>query len=80
MFCKPEDNLDVCPVPAVSDVVGEEAPRVVVVLVWKEDAYTVRAFGRRVVVVAPDDAEIQRASRGHYSDVWKGPAAVIVGQ
>lgn len=58
MLCEPEDDLDICPVPAVSDVVGEKAPRVVVVLVGEKDAYTIRAFWGCIIVVAPDDAQV----------------------
>jgi hypothetical protein len=35
---QPEDELDVIAMPAVAQVVGEEAPRVVVVLIRKENA------------------------------------------
>lgn len=38
VVAKPEDDLDVGPVPAVTQVVSEETPRVVVVLVREEDA------------------------------------------
>jgi hypothetical protein len=38
MLCEPEDDLDVGPVPAVSKVMREKAPRVVVVLLGEQDA------------------------------------------
>ncbi|KAH9872774.1 hypothetical protein J1614_005168 [Plenodomus biglobosus] len=76
----PEDDLDVGSVPAVAQVVGEETPGMVVVLVGEEDAHAIVVEGLRIVVVAPDDAEEERAGRGHDGDVWEWPAAVVVGQ
>jgi hypothetical protein len=76
----PEDELDVIVVPAVSEMVGEEAPRVIVVLVGEEDANTVGSFGAAVVVVSPDDAQEERAGGGHDGDVWQHPFAVVVGE
>jgi hypothetical protein len=77
---QPENDLDVGSVPTASDVVGEEAPRVVVVLVGKENAHTVVTLGARIVVVAPDDAEIQRTGGSHDCNVGQGPPTVVVGQ
>jgi len=75
---QPKDDLDVCPVPAVSDMVGEETPGVVVVLVGEKDAYTVGALGVGIVEVAPDNAEVKRAGGCHDCDVWERPSAVVV--
>lgn len=80
MVRQPEDDFDVGPVPAVAQVVREEAPRMVVVLLRKKDPDAVVAGGVRVVVVAPYDAEVERACRGHDCDVWEGPSAVVVGE
>lgn len=80
MTCEPENDLDIGPVPAVSEVMGEETPRVVVVLIWEEDAHTLVTYGVCVVVVAPDDTEVERTSRRHDGDVWEWPAAVVVGE
>jgi hypothetical protein len=78
--CEPEDDLDVGPVPAVAEVVREEAPGVVVVFLRKEDADAVVTLGGQVVVVPPDDAEEERARGGHDGDVGEGPSAVVVGE
>lgn len=80
MLGEPEDNLDIGPVPAVSQVVSEETPRVVVVFVGKQDAYTLLSHWAGVVVVPPDKTEIQGSGRSHDGDVWQRPAAVVVGQ
>lgn len=80
VFCHPKDDFDVGPVPAIAQVVREEAPGVVVVLVGEEDAHTVLVEGRSGGVVSPDDAEEERAGRGHDGDVGQWPAAVVVGQ
>jgi hypothetical protein len=80
MFGEPEDNFDVGPVPAVSDMVREEAPRMIVVLLGEQDAQTVVADGTGVVVVSPHEAEEERSGRGHHGDVRQGPPAVVVGQ
>lgn len=80
VFCHPKDDFDVRLVPAVAEVVGEEAPGVVVVFVGKEDADTILVEGHCGGVVSPDDAEKKRAGRGHDGDVGQWPAAVVVGQ
>lgn len=66
--------------PAVPTVVCEEAPRVVIVLVWKQHPYTMVARRRRAraVIVAPDDTQEERARRAHDGDVGEQPAAVVV--
>lgn len=80
MLGEPENDLDVCPVPAVAKVVGEEGPRVVVVFLGEENADTVFVDWRGVVVVAPDKRQEERTSGCHDSDVGEGPATVVVGQ
>lgn len=80
MLGEPEDNLDIGPVPAVSQVVGEETPRVVVVFVGKQDADTLLSHGASVVVVPPDETEVEGTGRSHDGNVWERPAAVVVGQ
>ena len=80
VVAQPENNLHVSPVPAVAEVVSEEAPGVVVVFVREEDAQAVGAFRALVHVVAPDETEVERASRCHDGDVRKWPATVVVGQ
>jgi hypothetical protein len=77
---EPEDDLDVGPVPTVSEMVCEEAPGVVVVFLGKEDAHAVLVNGPGVVVVSPDETEEERSSGGHDGDVGKRPAAVVVRQ
>jgi hypothetical protein len=80
VVAQPENELDVVAVPAVAQVVGEEAPGMVVVLVWEENAQTVHALRVRVAVVSPDQAEVQRSGRSHDGNVWEHPSAVVVGQ
>lgn len=78
MAREPENDLHVCPVPTVSDMVGEETPRVVVVLVREKDAYTIGALRARIIEVAPDNAKVERARGGHDCDVRERPSAVVV--
>jgi hypothetical protein len=77
---KPEDNLDISSMPTASDVVGEEAPGVVVVLVGEQNTHAVVALWACIVVVAPDDAEVQGTGGSHDCDVGQGPSAVVVGE
>jgi hypothetical protein len=70
VFGKPENNLDIGPVPAVSQVVGEETPRVVVVFVGKHDAHTLVSHRAGIVVVSPDETEEEGSGRAHNSDIW----------
>lgn len=71
--------------PRVAKVVGEETPGVVVVLVREQDTNSatvgavanVKTFGRPV---APDDAQEERTSRCHDSNVGKNPFAVVARQ
>lgn len=53
MLRHPENDLDVGPVPTVAEMMGEEAPGVIVVLVGEQDAHTVIIYGIRIVVVSP---------------------------
>lgn len=78
MLCHPEDELDIVVVPAVSEVVGEEAPGVVVVLVGEEDPYAFSANGVCVVVVAPNDAQEQGPGGGHDGDIRENPPSIVV--
>jgi hypothetical protein len=78
--CHPENDLDIGPVPAIADMVGEEAPRVVVVLIGEENAHAIVARRARVVVVSPYDAKIERASGCHYGNVWERPSAVVISE
>jgi len=77
---EPEDDLDIGPVPAVSEVVGEETPGVVVVFLWEEDAHAVLVDGAGVVVMSPHKTEEERSGGGHDGDVGERPATVVVGQ
>lgn len=76
----PEDELDIVVVPAVSKVVGEEAPGMVVVLIREEDANAVIILRAGVVVMAPDDAQKKRSSGSHDGNVRQYPLAVVVRQ
>lgn len=80
VVAQPEDDLDVGPVPAVAQVMREEAPGVVVVFVRKQDTQAVGALRALVHVVAPDDTEVEGTGGCHDCDVREGPAAVVVGQ
>jgi len=77
---EPEDDLDIGPVPAVSKVMGEETPGVVVVFLWEEDAHAVLVDGTGVVVMSPHKTEEERSGGGHDGDVGERPATVVVGQ
>lgn len=78
MLSHPEDELDISPVPTVAQVVGEETPGMVIVLIGEEDADPAVTFLGHAVVVSPDDAEVERTGRSHDGDVWKNPLAVVV--
>lgn len=80
MSRQPEDDFDIGPVPTVSNMVREEAPWVVVVLIREQNAYTIITLGDRIVIVSPDNTKIERSSRSHDGDVWKRPSSVVVGQ
>lgn len=70
--------MRVLAVPAVSGVVGEETPGVLVVLVQHENAHA--AHLRRVVlhILLPDDRQEQGTGRVHHGDVGEEPVAVIL--
>lgn len=78
MLPHPEDQLDIIAVPAVAQMVGEETPRVVVVLVREEDADSVVALRVSVVVVSPDYAQEEGSGGGHDGDVWQNPPAIVI--
>lgn len=77
MLAHPEDQPGVGPVPAVADVVGEEAPRVPVVLVLHEDADAPGLGDALMHVLLPDDGEEEGARGIHDGDVGEQPAAVV---
>lgn len=64
-------------------MVGEEAPRVIVVLVWPENTdassfWTVSDVEALCSPVSPDDAQEQRSGGRHYTDVGQYPVAVVL--
>lgn len=63
--------------PAVTNVVGEETPRVAVVFVLHEDADPVSLAGLVEHVFFPQNRQEKRTGRVHDSDVGKQPAAVV---
>lgn len=65
-------------VPAVTRVVGEEAPCELVVLVLHQNAHTASLTGSVQHVFLPDDRQKQRPGRIHDRDVREQPAAVIL--
>lgn len=77
---QPENDFYISPVPTVAKVVGEEAPRVVVVLVGEKNAEPIITLGALVHVVAPDKTEVQRTGRCHNCNIWERPTAIIVGE
>lgn len=77
---EPENDLDIGPVPAVSEVVGEEAPGVVVVFFGEQDAHAVLVDGTSVVVMSPHKTEEERSGGGHDGDVGEWPATIVVRQ
>jgi len=78
VLCHPENQSHVISVPAAAAVMREEAPWMVVVLVWEEYAYAVFALGASAVVVAPDYTQKQRPGGSHNGDVGEQPVAIIV--
>lgn len=72
MLCHPEDELDIIVVPAVAEMVREEAPWVIVVFIGEENADTVGSLGgwAPAIEMAPDDAEVEGSSRSHDCDIW----------
>ena len=74
----PENQVCVLSVPAVTRVVGEEAPREPVVFVLHQDAHTAGLGGPVQHVLLPDDRQKQRPGRVHDRDVREQPVAVIL--
>lgn len=73
----PEDQPHVIAMPAVSEMMGKEAPRMVVVLVWEKYSYAIVALGAGAIVLAPYYAQKERPRRRHYSDVGEYPITVV---
>lgn len=73
----PEDQPGIPHMPAVAEVVREEAPAVAHVLVAEEDAHAVVRWGVLAVVVVPYQAEEERAGGGHDGDVGREPVVVV---
>lgn len=73
----PENQLSILAMPAVTDMVGEETPRVAVVLVLHENTDSVSLAGLVEHVFLPQDRQKQRTCRVHDCDVGKQPAAVV---
>lgn len=65
-------------VPAVTPVVGEEAPGELVVLVLHENAHTPGLTRPIAHILFPDDRQEQRTGRVHNSNVWEEPVAVVL--
>lgn len=65
-------------VPAVTPVVGEEAPRELVVLVLHEDAHAPSLARSIAHVLFPDDRQEQRSGRVHDRDVWEEPVTIVL--
>ena len=76
----PENQLHIAAVPAVAEMMGEEAPGMVVVLVWEQDANSISSFRICVVVVSPDETEEQWTGGSHDGDVRENPSAVVLGE
>lgn len=74
----PEDQVRILAVPAVTPVVGEEAPRELVVLVLHENAHAPSLTGSIAHILFPDDRQEQRSGRVHDGDVWEEPVAVVL--
>lgn len=81
----PENQLHVVAVPAITQMVRKEAPRVVVVLVREQnpDAAAIGLVSNIesiITVVTPDDAQEQRSCTRHDCDVGQQPAPIVVCQ
>lgn len=74
----PEDQARILAVPAVTPVVGEEAPRELVVLVLHENAHAPSLTRSIAHILFPDDRQEQRSGRVHNGDVWEEPVAVVL--
>lgn len=73
----PENQLHISAMPTVTQMVSEEAPGMVVVLVRKQNSHPVVALWVCTIVVPPDYAEVQGAGGSHNRDVGKKPTAVV---
>lgn len=73
----PENQLSIFPVPAVTDVVGEETPCVAVVLILHQNPHPACLVGLIKHVLLPEHREKKRTGRVHDRDVRKQPAAVV---
>lgn len=74
----PEDQVRILAVPAVTPVVGEEAPRELVVFVLHENAHAPSLTRPIAHILFPDDRQEQRSGRVHNGDVWEEPVAVVL--
>ena len=65
--------------PAVPQVMGKETPRMPIILRGKDQPHPIvaRAWAVRVVL-NPENAEEERAGRGHDGDVGQRPPAVVL--
>jgi hypothetical protein len=78
-FCThPENQTRVLSVPAVTTVVGKEAPRELVVLVLHENTDTARLTGPITHILLPDDRQEKRAGGIHDCDIRQEPMAIIL--
>lgn len=74
----PENQMSILAVPAVSPVVGEEAPRELVVFILHENT-DASSLARLVAhVFLPDDGQEQRAGGIHDGDIREEPVTVVL--
>lgn len=64
--------------PAVTPVVGEKAPRELVILVLHEDAHASRLARPVAHILLPDDGQEQRTRGVHDCDIRQQPVAIIL--
>jgi hypothetical protein len=74
----PEDQVRILAMPAVTPVVGEEAPGKLVVLILHENAHAASLARFIAHILLPNDGQEQRTSRVHDRDVGKEPVAVVL--
>src|SRR5216117_1067114 len=81
MLGHPEDRLSILTVPGVSAVAREEAPVILIIVIWKEGVNTSHAtLGKRYVrshVFLPYDGQEERAGTVHDREVRNVPVAVV---
>ena len=67
----PKYQFHIAAMPAVTQMVCEEAPWMIVVLVWEKNSHTVIAFRwwGRAVVMPPYYAKVQRTCGSHNSNI-----------